>query len=55
VIMLYDSPAAAARILSRRSMQTLDDVPEVVLASIARVFGELLTPESAVARSDIGK
>lgn len=50
MIAIYDSPATGARILTRRTMQTAEDVPEVVLASIARVFGEPLTPEAAVAR-----
>ncbi len=50
MITIYDSPAAGARILTRRTMETVEDVPEVVLASIARVFGEPLTPEAAVAR-----
>ncbi len=44
MITIYDSPAAGARILTRRTMETVEDVPEVVLASIARVFGEPLTP-----------
>lgn len=50
MITIYDSPAAGARVLTRRTMDTVEDVPEVVLASIARVFGEPLTPEAAVAR-----
>ncbi|MCU0520013.1 MAG: histidinol dehydrogenase [Anaerolineae bacterium] len=50
MITIYDNPTAGARILTRRTMRTVDDVPEVVLASIARVFGEPLTPEAAVAR-----
>ncbi len=50
MITIYDSPAAGARILTRRTDETVEDVPEVVLASIARVFGEPLTPEAAAAR-----
>lgn len=50
MITIYENPELAARILNRRTMQTLDDVPEVVRQSIARVFGEALTPEAAVAR-----
>ena len=50
MITIYGNPTAGARILTRRAMLTVDDVPEVVLESIARVFGEPLTPEAAVAR-----
>ena len=50
MIRIYDDPAQGSRILTRRTMLTLEDVPEVVLASIERVFGERLTPEAAVAR-----
>ena len=50
MIAIYENPAAGARILNRRTMQTVDEVPAAVLASIARVFGEPLTPEAAVAR-----
>ncbi len=50
MIRIYDDPAQGSRILTRRTMLTLEDVPEVVLASIERVFGERLTPEVAVAR-----
>jgi histidinol dehydrogenase len=50
MIKIYGSLAAAERILTRRTMQTVDEVPEVVLTSIERVFGEPLTPEDAVRR-----
>jgi histidinol dehydrogenase len=50
MITLYESPEKASDILTRRSMLTVEDVPEVVLESIERVFGERLTPEAAVAR-----
>jgi len=49
MITIYDCPELAP-ILKRREMQTVADVPEVVLQSIERVFGERLTPETAVAR-----
>jgi histidinol dehydrogenase len=50
MITIYDDVASADRILNRRTMATVDDVPEVVLDGIRRVFGEPLTPEAAVAR-----
>ena len=50
MIRVYESPEEASGILNRREMLTVDDVPDVVLASIERVFGEPLTPEAAVAR-----
>jgi histidinol dehydrogenase len=50
MITIYESAESAAGILQRRIMSTVEDVPEVVLASIQRVFGEALTPEAAVAR-----
>lgn len=50
MIMIYDSPEAAACILKRRTMLTADDVPPVVMEGIERIFGERLTPEAAVAR-----
>jgi histidinol dehydrogenase len=50
MITIYDSPESAARILNRRTMATVEDVPEGLLRSIERVFGEALTPEAAVAR-----
>ncbi len=50
MIRIYNNPDEASRILTRRQMTTVDDVPDVVLDSIKRVFGEALTPEAAVAR-----
>lgn len=50
MIRIYEDPGEASSILNRRQMLTVDDVPDVVLASIERVFGEPLTPEAAVAR-----
>ncbi|MGC9346896.1 MAG: histidinol dehydrogenase [Anaerolineae bacterium] len=50
MIKIYETLEAAEYILTRRTMQTVDEVPEVVLASIERVFGEPLTPEEAVRR-----
>ncbi|HNT78159.1 MAG TPA: histidinol dehydrogenase [Anaerolineae bacterium] len=50
MIRIYDNPDEASRILTRRQMTTVEDVPAVVLDSIQRVFGEALTPEAAVAR-----
>jgi histidinol dehydrogenase len=50
MIRIYESLEDGADVLTRRSMLTVDDVPEAVLASIERVFGEALTPEQAVAR-----
>lgn len=50
MITIYKSPEEASGILTRRTMLTVADVPEVVLESIERVFGERLTPEAAVAR-----
>ena len=50
MIRLYETVGDAAEILQRRTMLTVSDVPDVVLDSIERVFGEPLTPEAAVAR-----
>ncbi len=50
MIKIYEDLRDAAAILVRRTMSTVEDVPDVVLASIERVFGEALTPEAAVAR-----
>lgn len=50
MITIYENAASAERILNRRTMSTVEDVPEVVLSGIKRVFGEALTPEVAVAR-----
>jgi len=50
MIAIYENVESAAGILKRRIMSTVEDVPEVVLESIKRVFGEALTPEAAVAR-----
>ncbi len=50
MIQIYESPQEASQILNRRQMLTLDDVPSMVLEGIERVFGEPLTPETAVAR-----
>jgi len=50
MVTIYESVESAAGILQRRIMSTVEDVPEVVLESIKRVFGEALTPETAVAR-----
>ncbi|MFL7793058.1 MAG: histidinol dehydrogenase [Anaerolineae bacterium] len=49
-LRIYDDLEQARRtILKRRDMMNLDEVPEPVRAGIARVFGEELTPEQAVA------
>ncbi|MBN1814457.1 MAG: histidinol dehydrogenase [Anaerolineae bacterium] len=45
-----DLEKARRTVLQRRDMMNLDEVPEPVRAGIARVFGEKLTPEQAVAR-----
>lgn len=50
MIRIYDNPEEAGVILNRRQMTTVEDVPDVVLDGIKRVFGEALTPEAAVAR-----
>ena len=50
MITIYENPESAARILNRRTMATVEDVPEGLLRSIERVFAEALTPEAAVAR-----
>jgi len=50
MIRIYENPEEASVILNRRQMTTVEDVPEVVLDSIKRVFGEALTPEAVVAR-----
>lgn len=50
MITIYENLDAAAGILTRRTMFTVDDVPPAVMESIERVFGERLTPEAAVAR-----
>jgi histidinol dehydrogenase len=50
-LRIYDDLGQARRtVLKRRDMMNLDEVPEPVRAGIARVFGEELTPEQAVAR-----
>jgi len=50
-IKIYEDLEEARRtVLRRREMTTVDDVPEVVLDGIRRIFGEALTPEAAVAR-----
>ncbi len=50
-IKIYEDLEEARRtVLRRREMTTVDDVPEVVLSGIRRIFGEALTPEAAVAR-----
>jgi histidinol dehydrogenase len=49
-LRVYDDLEQARRaVLQRRDMMNLDEVPEPVRAGIARVFGEELTPEQAVA------
>jgi len=50
MIRIYENPDEAKAILNRRTMATVEDVPDVVLDGIRRVFGEALTPEAAVAR-----
>jgi len=50
MIRICENPDEASGILNRRQMTTVEDVPEVVLDSIKRVFGEALTPEAVVAR-----
>jgi histidinol dehydrogenase len=50
MIHIYEDLDKAQAVLQRRKMNTLDAVPTAVLNSIERVFGEPLTPESAVAR-----
>ena len=50
MIRIYENPEQAQGILNRRVMNTVDDVPEVVLNGIKRVFGQALTPEAAVAK-----
>lgn len=50
MIRIYENPEEASVILNRRQMTTVEDVPDVVLDGIKRVFGEALTPEAAVAR-----
>lgn len=50
MIRIYENPDQAQAILNRRTMTTVEEVPDVVLESIKRVFGEALTPEAAVAR-----
>lgn len=50
MIRIYENPNKASAVLNRRQMLTVDDVPDVVLDSIKRVFSEALTPEAAVAR-----
>ena len=50
-LKIHDDLEKARRtVLQRRDMMNLDEVPEPVQAGIARVFGEELTPEQAVAR-----
>ncbi len=50
MIRIYETVNEARAILNRRQMATVEDVPDVVLEGIRRVFGEALTPEAAVAR-----
>ncbi len=50
MIQIYENPEQAREILNRRDMLTVDDVPDVVLDGIKRVFGAALTPEAAVSR-----
>jgi histidinol dehydrogenase len=51
MIKIYENVEQARRsLLQRRNMTNLDEIPEPVRAGIARVFGEDLTPEQAVAR-----
>ncbi len=50
MLALYENPESAQRILTRRQMATVDDVPAVVLDGIERVFDARFTPEAAVAR-----
>ena len=50
MITIYENLDAAAGILTRRGMSSVDDVPPALMESIERVFGERLTPEAAVAR-----
>lgn len=50
MIKIYDNLEEAKKILKRRQMLTVDDVPEAVLDGIERAFGEPLTPEAAVSR-----
>jgi len=50
MIRVYKNSEEASGILNRRQMATVEDVPDVVLDGIKRVFGEALTPEAAVAR-----
>lgn len=50
MIRIYENLEEASVILNRRQMTTVEDVPDVVLDGIKRVFGEALTPEAAVAR-----
>jgi histidinol dehydrogenase len=51
LLKIYDKlDRARQEVLKRRDMMNLDEVPEPVRAGIARVFGEKLTPEQAVAR-----
>ncbi len=50
MIRIYENGEEASVILNRRQMATVEDVPDVVLDGIKRVFGEALTPEAAVAR-----
>jgi len=51
VMRIYDDLYEARRtVLRRRDLMNLDEVPEAVLDGIQRVFGERLTPETAVVR-----
>ncbi len=50
MLRIYENSESARRILTRRQMLTVDDMPAVLLDGIERVFGERLTPEAAVAR-----
>jgi histidinol dehydrogenase len=51
MLRIYDDWEQARRtVLRRRDILVFDEVPESVRAGIRRVFGEVLTPEQAVAR-----
>ncbi|MDF1514685.1 MAG: histidinol dehydrogenase [Anaerolineae bacterium] len=50
MIRIYEDIDSAQVILQRKTMNTVGDVPDVILRSIERVFGESLTPDEAVAK-----
>lgn len=51
MLRIYDDwKEARQRLLRRRRMGVVDQVPEPMRAAIRRLFGEELTPEAAVAR-----